>query len=102
MARAGRIASGAGGRRAHEGGAVVAYELKAATTEWNPPAERLRELTELMPNSQKMKPGKPRLSSELSPEVANLARVRKLKRAEHQEQRAAIHPDVPWVPEGIQ
>ena len=29
------------------------YELKAATAEWNPPAERLRELTELMPNSQK-------------------------------------------------
>ena len=31
----------------------MAYELKAATTEWNPPAERLRELAELMPNSQK-------------------------------------------------
>jgi phosphoenolpyruvate carboxykinase (ATP) len=31
----------------------VAYELRAATTEWNPPAERLRELTELMPNCRK-------------------------------------------------
>src|SRR5215469_12972116 len=41
------------GWRAHEGGAVVVYELKAAATEWNPSAERLRELTELMPNSQK-------------------------------------------------
>jgi phosphoenolpyruvate carboxykinase (ATP) len=31
---------------------VVGYELRAASVEWNPPAERLRELTEKMPNSQ--------------------------------------------------
>jgi phosphoenolpyruvate carboxykinase (ATP) len=30
----------------------VAYELKAMAVEWNPTAERLRELTEQMPNSQ--------------------------------------------------
>jgi phosphoenolpyruvate carboxykinase (ATP) len=30
----------------------VAYEVKARTVEWNPTAERLRELTEKMPNSQ--------------------------------------------------
>src|SRR6266513_1838779 len=53
MARAGASRPASSGRRAHEGGAVVEYELKAATAEWNPPAERLRELTELMPNSKK-------------------------------------------------
>jgi phosphoenolpyruvate carboxykinase (ATP) len=31
---------------------VVAYEVNAAMVEWNPTAERLRELTEKMPNSQ--------------------------------------------------
>jgi phosphoenolpyruvate carboxykinase (ATP) len=30
----------------------VVYEVSAASTEWNPTAERLRELTEKMPNSQ--------------------------------------------------
>jgi phosphoenolpyruvate carboxykinase (ATP) len=30
----------------------VAYELKAKSVEWNPPARRLRELAEQMPNSQ--------------------------------------------------
>jgi phosphoenolpyruvate carboxykinase (ATP) len=30
----------------------VAYEVNAATVEWNPSTERLRELTEKMPNSQ--------------------------------------------------
>jgi phosphoenolpyruvate carboxykinase (ATP) len=30
----------------------VAYQVKAASVEWNPSAERLRELTEKMPNSQ--------------------------------------------------
>ena len=30
----------------------MAYEVKARTVEWNPTAERLRELTEKMPNSQ--------------------------------------------------
>jgi phosphoenolpyruvate carboxykinase (ATP) len=30
----------------------VAYEVNAASVEWNPAAERLRELTEKMPNSQ--------------------------------------------------
>jgi phosphoenolpyruvate carboxykinase (ATP) len=30
----------------------VAYEVNAASVEWNPTAERLRELTEKMPNSQ--------------------------------------------------
>ena len=35
---------------AHEGGAVVAYEVNASAVEWNPTAERLRELTEKMPN----------------------------------------------------
>ncbi|HEV2451463.1 MAG TPA: phosphoenolpyruvate carboxykinase [Streptosporangiaceae bacterium] len=30
----------------------MAYELKAMSVEWNPSAERLRELTEQMPNSQ--------------------------------------------------
>jgi phosphoenolpyruvate carboxykinase (ATP) len=30
----------------------VVYEVKAASVEWNPSAERLRELTEKMPNSQ--------------------------------------------------
>jgi phosphoenolpyruvate carboxykinase (ATP) len=37
---------------AGKGGAVVAYEVNATTTEWNPTAERLRELTEKMPNSE--------------------------------------------------
>jgi phosphoenolpyruvate carboxykinase (ATP) len=30
----------------------VVYQLRAASVEWNPTAERLRELTEKMPNSQ--------------------------------------------------
>jgi phosphoenolpyruvate carboxykinase (ATP) len=30
----------------------VVYEVRAASTEWNPAPERLRELTEKMPNSQ--------------------------------------------------
>ena len=30
----------------------MVYEVKAASVEWNPSAERLRELTEKMPNSQ--------------------------------------------------
>lgn len=30
----------------------MAYQVNAATVEWNPTAERLRELTEKMPNSQ--------------------------------------------------
>ncbi|MGH3156910.1 MAG: phosphoenolpyruvate carboxykinase (ATP), partial [Streptosporangiaceae bacterium] len=30
----------------------MAYEVNAASVEWNPTAERLRELTEKMPNSQ--------------------------------------------------
>ena len=30
----------------------MAYEVKAATVEWNPTAERLRELTEKMPNAR--------------------------------------------------
>jgi phosphoenolpyruvate carboxykinase (ATP) len=30
----------------------VAYEVKSTSVEWNPSAERLRELTEKMPNSQ--------------------------------------------------
>ncbi len=30
----------------------MAYELKAKSVEWNPPAERLRELAEEMPNSE--------------------------------------------------
>jgi len=30
----------------------VAYEVKAKSVEWNPPAKRLRELAEQMPNSQ--------------------------------------------------
>ena len=30
----------------------MVYEVKAASVEWNPTAERLRELTEKMPNSQ--------------------------------------------------
>jgi phosphoenolpyruvate carboxykinase (ATP) len=30
----------------------VVYQVKAASVEWNPTAERLRELTEKMPNSQ--------------------------------------------------
>ncbi len=30
----------------------MAYEVNATTTEWNPTAERLRELTEKMPNSE--------------------------------------------------
>ena len=30
----------------------MAYQLKARSTEWNPTAKRLRELTEEMPNSQ--------------------------------------------------
>jgi phosphoenolpyruvate carboxykinase (ATP) len=30
----------------------VVYEVNAASVEWNPPAERLRELAEKMPNSQ--------------------------------------------------
>jgi phosphoenolpyruvate carboxykinase (ATP) len=30
----------------------VAYQVNAASVEWNPPAGRLRELTEKMPNSQ--------------------------------------------------
>src|SRR5262249_20457911 len=34
------------------GGAVVVYEVRAAQAEFNPTAERLRELTEKMPNSQ--------------------------------------------------
>ena len=34
------------------GGAVVVYEVRAALVEFNPTAERLRELTEKMPNSQ--------------------------------------------------
>src|SRR5437868_15106876 len=33
-----------------EGGAV-AHEVKAATVEWNPAADRLRELAEKMPNA---------------------------------------------------
>jgi phosphoenolpyruvate carboxykinase (ATP) len=33
------------------GGAIVAHQVNAATVEWNPTAERLRELTEKMPNS---------------------------------------------------
>src|SRR4051794_19767380 len=33
-------------------GAIVAYEVKAGSVEWNPSAARLRELTEKMPNSQ--------------------------------------------------
>jgi phosphoenolpyruvate carboxykinase (ATP) len=32
-------------------GAIVAYEVKASSIEWNPGPERLRELTEKMPNS---------------------------------------------------
>jgi phosphoenolpyruvate carboxykinase (ATP) len=32
-------------------GAIVAYEVKASSVEWNPGPERLRELTEKMPNS---------------------------------------------------
>jgi phosphoenolpyruvate carboxykinase (ATP) len=38
-----------GGQR---GGAIVAYEVKAKSVEWNPSADRLRELAEKMPNSQ--------------------------------------------------
>jgi phosphoenolpyruvate carboxykinase (ATP) len=34
------------------GGAVVVYRVSAASVEWNPTAERLRELTEKMPNSR--------------------------------------------------
>src|SRR3954447_12320531 len=33
-------------------GAIVAYEVKARSVEWNPSARRLRELTEKMPNCQ--------------------------------------------------
>src|SRR5216683_2485411 len=43
---------GATRRGAHGEGAVVVYEVIAASVEWNPSAERLRELTEKMPNSQ--------------------------------------------------
>src|SRR5260370_30885875 len=43
--------SGVGGAP-KRGGAKVAYELKAKSVEWNPPAKRLRELAEEMPNSQ--------------------------------------------------
>jgi phosphoenolpyruvate carboxykinase (ATP) len=32
-------------------GAIVAYDVKAGSVEWNPSPERLRELTEKMPNS---------------------------------------------------
>src|SRR2546425_980064 len=33
-------------------GAIVPYEVKARSVEWNPTAARLRELTEKMPNSR--------------------------------------------------
>src|SRR5215475_15425518 len=38
--------------RRQRGGAVVVYEVRAALVDWNPTAERLRELTEKMPNCQ--------------------------------------------------
>jgi hypothetical protein len=34
------------------GGVSVVYQVNAASVEWNPSTERLRELTEKMPNSQ--------------------------------------------------
>src|SRR6201996_3017924 len=34
------------------GGVLVVYQVNAASVEWNPSTERLRELTEKMPNSQ--------------------------------------------------
>src|SRR5690349_9651504 len=36
---------------ARPGGGAVAHEVKAATVEWNPSTERLRELAEKMPNA---------------------------------------------------
>jgi phosphoenolpyruvate carboxykinase (ATP) len=39
--------------RTNEGAAIVAYDIKAKSVEWNPGPARLRELAENMPNSQK-------------------------------------------------
>src|SRR5262249_43584563 len=39
-------------RASQRGVAIVVYEVKAALVEWNPTAERLRDLTEKMPNCQ--------------------------------------------------
>src|SRR5262244_1427840 len=47
-----RRAGGRASRIRQRGGAVVVYEVTAAQVEFNPIAERLRELTEKMPNSQ--------------------------------------------------
>jgi phosphoenolpyruvate carboxykinase (ATP) len=46
---AGRSRDGVGWRA--QGGATVGQKLNAARVEWNPSAERLRELTEKMPNA---------------------------------------------------
>src|SRR4030088_1387423 len=46
-------ARSAGARRpSRGGGAIVSYQVNAASVEWNPTTERLRELTEKMPNCQ--------------------------------------------------
>src|SRR5215472_2107450 len=42
---------GPGSGRCPEGGATVGQQVNAAAVDWNPTAERLRELTEKMPNA---------------------------------------------------
>lgn len=46
------IRSGDAGVCRH-GGVIVAYQVQAKSVEWNPTRERLRELTEKMPNARK-------------------------------------------------